>query len=355
MLEEFADRIQNAKDKQYRMLERFHVGDTVYPFWLHNFIVYGTVIDIDKVARKVICDFNGIARQFCPEDLMLVNPAFVQADSVKVASERKLDRKGYQFYCVLEDGSIESGWEFNEDAIDRQKEMKEDGISSKVVSRRTMGDRPDDNANWHRGRIAKAETHLSPDTDNGIDAVCKECGGEIAVSYDEKRAVSDFVCTKCGKRIPESRLSEKSKKAMRERQAAFLKCAKENVVSTPNVLERILMNTLKYLKRGAHCYCLLPSGNWFSTEPDDNRDGLDCFITENVDREGYPDGLQLWESDYLLDSKDECGQMAREVLRVDGGLHARAASRKEKIERIARKITADAGAIDSLAGEEDEE
>ena len=45
---------------------------------------------------------------------------------------------------------------------------------------------------------------------------CKECGGEIAVSYDEKNATTDFVCTQCGKRIPENKVSQKTKKAMRK-------------------------------------------------------------------------------------------------------------------------------------------
>lgn len=250
MLEEFAERIQNAKDKQFKMLYRFHIGDTVYPFWLHNFIVYGTVIDIDTVARKVICDFNGIARQFCPEDLMLVNPAFIAvASNGRTASEKKIDNKDYVCYVVLDDGSIESGWEFKEDANDRVNELKDDGISSKVVSRRTLGDKPADNANWHKGRIAKAETHLSPDTDNGIDAVCKECGGEIAVSYDEKSATSDFVCTRCGKRIPESKISEKSKKAMRKYQSAKLACMCEddNDTTSNEELAEALLEVAKIL------------------------------------------------------------------------------------------------------------
>ena len=149
MLEEFAERIQNAKDKQFMLMDRFHIGDTVYPFWLRNFIVYGTVIDIDTVARKIICDFNGVRRQFCPQDLMLVNPNLVQAHK-----------------------------------------------SSKKAS--------------------KVETHLSPDTDNGIHAICKQCGGEIAVSFNEQTGVTDFVCVQCGKRIPEDKLSQKSKKAMRK-------------------------------------------------------------------------------------------------------------------------------------------
>lgn len=158
MLEEFRERIENAKTKQYRLLERFHVGDAVYPFWLKNFIVYGIVIDIDTVARKVICDFNGVRRQFCPEDLMLVNPD--------------------------------------------------------LASRDTLGIRD-------ASRTASAkETQLSPDTDNGISARCKECGGEIAVAYDEQTACSDFVCTGCGKRISEHDLSSKTKKAMRMQLAA---------------------------------------------------------------------------------------------------------------------------------------
>lgn len=153
MLEEFKERIENAKKKQYRLLERFHVGDAVYPFWLRNFLVYGIVIEIDMVARKVICDFNGVRRQFCPEDLMLVNPDLANRDTLGIREAMK---------------------------------------------------------------TASVETHLSPDTDNGIDAICDDCGGEIAVSYDEKTARTDFVCTNCGKRIPENMLSKESKKAMRK-------------------------------------------------------------------------------------------------------------------------------------------
>ena len=168
MLKEFEERINNAKNKQFRMLERFHIGDAVYPFWLKNFIVYGIVIDVDTVARKVICDFNGVKRQFCPEDLMHVNPELINAST---------DKK-------------------------RTASAKED---------------PD-------GAYSKFdETHLSPDTDNGIRAVCTKCGGEVAVSYDEKTATSDFVCTKCGHRIPEDKVSKETKKAMRLNQQKSVK------------------------------------------------------------------------------------------------------------------------------------
>ena len=230
MLKEFEERITNAKNKQFRMLERFHIGDAVYPFWLKGIIVYGIVTDVDTVARKVICDFNGVSRQFCPEDLMHVNPELINASTTKKRNaSKRIDNKDYSFYVVLGDGNIESGWEYREDALDRMNELKEDGVKSKVLSRRALGEKPLDDANWHKGRIAKDasadgayskfdDTQLSPDTDNGISATCRKCGGEIAVSYDENTATSDFVCTKCGNRIPEDRLNAKTKKAMRENQ-----------------------------------------------------------------------------------------------------------------------------------------
>lgn len=234
MLKEYEERINNAKNKQFKIFERFHIGDKVYPFWLHGLVVYGTVTDIDTVARKIFCDFNGVTRQFQPEDLMHVNSEIVNSETLKkrTASARKIDRKEYGFYVVLEDGSIESGWEYKEDANDRKKELADESIPSKVLTRRSLGDKPLDNANWHKGAITASakdksdesedgtyskfsETHLSPDTDNGIKAICKKCGGEIAVSYDGQHAKSDFVCTKCGIRISEDDLSEKTKKAMR--------------------------------------------------------------------------------------------------------------------------------------------
>ena len=222
MLEEFRERIENAKTKQYRLLERFHVGDAVYPFWLKNFIVYGIVIDIDTVARKVICDFNGVRRQFCPEDLMLVNPDLARRDTLGITASTT-DNDEYKYYVVLDSGKIESGWEYKEDAEDRHEALTEDGVHSKVVARRTLKGIERDDSSWHAGPVRTAsakETHLSPDTDNGIRARCKECGGEIAVSYDEQTACSDFVCTNCGKRISENDLSKKTKKAMRMQLAA---------------------------------------------------------------------------------------------------------------------------------------
>ncbi len=168
MLEEFKDRIENAKNKRYRMLERFHVGDTVYPFWLKNFIVYGTVIDIDTVAHKIICDFNGVQRQFCPEDLMQVNPVLVagRGGARTAAKAGELQWRN----------SMPDGWKGDQ-------RVKEDDAGE--------------------------------DADNGILCVCSKCGGKVGVSYNEKTGMSDFVCTSCGKRVPEDRVSRKCKESMR--------------------------------------------------------------------------------------------------------------------------------------------
>ena len=193
MLEELAERIQQAKDKQFLLMERFHIGDTVYPFWLKNFLVYGTVIDIDTVARKIICDFNGVRRQFCPEDLMLVNPNFVNVNASK-SKKASVNNEEYSHY---------------------------------------------------------AETHLSHDTENGIKAICKQCEGQVAVSYNEKTGKSDFVCTSCGKRISEDNLSKKSKKAMRKIIASEVEYEQKRYI-VKHVLEKLksILLSVKKIERG---------------------------------------------------------------------------------------------------------
>ena len=336
MLKEFEERIENAKNKQFRMLERFHIGDAVYPFWLKNFIVYGIVIDVDTVARKVICDFNGVRRQFCPEDLMHVNPELINASTTnkRNASVKSIDRNEYNFYVVLNDGSIESGWEFKEDAIDRKNELAEDSVSCKVLTRRSLGDKPLDNANWHKGAITASvkndsdgayskfdETHLAPDTDNGIKATCKKCGGEVAVSYDEKTATSDFVCTKCGNRIPEDKLSQETKKAMRRSQARSM-IAGKTLIDNEKELSDLLKRTIAEIDRGMHCWCQLPSGNWFCTEDEDGDDGkgiLCCYINERTDSLGYPMGEMLVDCGIVHD-ESECDDVAAYAFKCDAEL-----------------------------------
>ena len=262
MLKEFEDRIENAKNKQFRMLERFHIGDAVYPFWLKGLVVYGIVTDVDTVARKVICDFNGVRRQFCPEDLMHVNPELVNASTAKKRTASK-------------DGSY----------------SKQD------------------------------ETHLSGDTDNGISATCKKCGGEIAVSYDEKSAKSDFVCTQCGQRISEDKLNSKTKKAMKENQMMNLRVASKEV-SNEKELSDLLKRTIAGIDRGMHCWCQLPSGNWFCTEDEDGDDGkgiLCCYINEKTDSLGYPMGEMLVDCGIVHD-ESECDEIAKYAFECDAEL-----------------------------------
>lgn len=167
-------------------------------------------------------------------------------------------------------------------------------------------------------KASKAETQLSPDTDNGISAICKECNGEIAVSYNEKEAKTDFVCTECGKRIPENKLSKQTKKAMRK---AALKIA-DVKVEDAKYLEKILKDTFKNINEGRHCWCQLPSGNYFTTEDvdDDGKGILDCFITERVDNLGYPAGKMLVDLGSVSDEND-CKSIAEYAFQCDEDLN----------------------------------
>ena len=74
MLEEYKDRIDGAKNKFSLALERYHIGDIVYPFFAKNLVNWGTVVNIDVKARKIIVNFNGVERQFDPEWLIHTNP-----------------------------------------------------------------------------------------------------------------------------------------------------------------------------------------------------------------------------------------------------------------------------------------
>lgn len=74
MFEDYEDRIEYAKTKHLRMLERFHVGDTVYVLYSPTLQNWGVVVDIDIPTRKIYVDFNGVVRQFDPEWLIQANP-----------------------------------------------------------------------------------------------------------------------------------------------------------------------------------------------------------------------------------------------------------------------------------------
>lgn len=86
MLEEYKDRIQKAKERPYLTLNNFNIGDIVYPFFAHNLVNWGTVVDVNPITRKITVNFNGINRQFDPEWLMKTNPQIKIAKKGKIAS-----------------------------------------------------------------------------------------------------------------------------------------------------------------------------------------------------------------------------------------------------------------------------
>lgn len=153
MMEQYKDRIENAKNKQWKMIDRFHIGDCVYPFWFKNFVVYGIVTDIDTVARKIICDFNGVSRQFDPEDLMLLNPDISNKKSSKKASFNKIVNAVY--------------YKSSPNQYKMSNEEKETGI-----------------------------------------AYCSKCGGMLQPSFSAETKSTSLVCSKCGKTYDESNIVE---------------------------------------------------------------------------------------------------------------------------------------------------
>lgn len=69
---------------------------------------------------------------------------------------RKVDvrwnRKEYQFYVVLPDGKIDSGWVYKEDAKDALEDIKEAGVKgAKIVARKALRVDPEDSSQWHTG------------------------------------------------------------------------------------------------------------------------------------------------------------------------------------------------------------
>jgi hypothetical protein len=69
------------------------------------------------------------------------------------------DNAAYTHFVLLGNGKIESGWEYKEDAIDRQHALREDGcIGSRVYARRTLLSRnidPANDASWHKGPLPR--------------------------------------------------------------------------------------------------------------------------------------------------------------------------------------------------------
>jgi hypothetical protein len=71
-----------------------------------------------------------------------------------------------------------------------------------------------------------------------------------------------------------------------------------------------------------HCWCQLPSGNYFTTEDiDDNGKGiLACYINERVDNLGYPAGKMLVDLGTITDIND-CKSIAEYAFQCDEELN----------------------------------
>jgi hypothetical protein len=83
-------------------------------------------------------------------------------------------------------------------------------------------------------------------------------------------------------------------------------------------LEKLLKDTFKNIDEGMHCWCQLPSGNYFTTEDDDNNGQgvLYCYINEKVDALGYPSGKMLCDLGTVADEND-CHDIAKYALECD--------------------------------------
>ena len=157
MLEDINDRIEKAKSKPLLALERFHIGDIVYPFFSHNLVNWGTVVDIIPSTRKIIVNFNGINRQFDPEWLIHTNPDLKKASKNRIA---------YQF-----DRMVESVY------------YKE----------------------------APSMFKLSESEKESGEAICPTCGKLLQIYFNPQTKKADLICENCGRKISGEKIIEASK------------------------------------------------------------------------------------------------------------------------------------------------
>jgi len=88
---------------------------------------------------------------------------------------------------------------------------------------------------------------------------------------------------------------------------------------TVEELTELLAETIADIDNGRHCWCQMPSGNWFCTEDEDDDDGkgmLCCYINERVDFLGYPYGDMLVFCGIVKDVSD-CADIAAYAFSCD--------------------------------------
>ena len=97
--DEINDSIERAKDLRGVLLKRFKAGDVVYPIWqTWECPVWGVVVFVDPVCRKLTVNFNGTERRLDPEEVIPVNPELkariLDGDDRRELLETSVDRAG---------------------------------------------------------------------------------------------------------------------------------------------------------------------------------------------------------------------------------------------------------------------
>lgn len=112
-MSEVFDRIRESAEKAKNMramqLERFHVGDTVYPLYQEwHPILWGTVVDVDYNIHKVIVNIDGIERQYEPNEILPApkdvegKPESYDASEHNVELAFQMRRAGMNARAILE-------------------------------------------------------------------------------------------------------------------------------------------------------------------------------------------------------------------------------------------------------------
>lgn len=163
MIEEYKDRIQKAKERPYMTLNNFNIGDIVYPFFAHNLVNWGTVVDINPITRKITVNFNGVNRQFDPQWLMKTNP------QIKIASRNRIASNYYKMVQA-------------------------------VYYKESPG-------------LYK----ISNDQKQSGEMICPKCKSPMKVNFNVQQKQAQFVCEECSKKITKSNVV-----AMIKKEAGFM-------------------------------------------------------------------------------------------------------------------------------------
>lgn len=92
LFDEIRKSTARVRNRRMEMLDRYQVGDMVYPVYqVCQPNVFGVVSRIDRHIRKVFVDLNGCVRQYDPEDLIRTNPELKERVLSREEQERTDD------------------------------------------------------------------------------------------------------------------------------------------------------------------------------------------------------------------------------------------------------------------------